>query len=666
MFMDDFKVVSPFKPSGDQPQAIEKLAEGLKNNLKHQVLLGVTGSGKTFTIAKTIEQTQLPALVISHNKTLAGQLYQELKEFFPHNPVSYFVSYYDYYQPEAYIPQSDTYIAKEVEINDLIDQLRLEATSNIFSYSRSIIVASVSCIYNIGSPQTYKEKTFMIKVGDKLDLFSTQQRLLELYYENSSNTDFLPGTFRHRGTRLDVFLAYSDDKVIRLSFDSNSITKIELQTERGKTIKQLDSYAIYPAKHYLSASTGNLTEIFKAIKLEAKQQEKFFLDQGKLVEAQRIRKRVDFDLSMIKETGYVNGIENYSRYFDGRNPGDPPFSLLDYFQYQYGQNFLVVIDESHATIPQVRGMYHGDKMRKQNLVDFGFRLPSAFDNRPLNFKEFLSRVPQAIYVSATPDEWEISKSHGAVIEQLIRPTGLVDSPIIVKQADKQIANLIEQIKRKKAKNERVLVITLTKRLAEDIASYLNDPQKTGLSDLKVAYLHSDIETLKRQDILDDLRKGSFDVLVGINLLREGLDLPEVSLVAILEADKEGFLRSKTSLIQIMGRAARHIAGEVILYADRISGAMQQAIDEVARRRTVQLAYNKAHGITPQSIKKAIRPRIIEKELEIDEEITDYSQLTPLERKKLIKKLEKQMREYAKIFDFEKAVEIRDKIEALNQ
>jgi len=661
--MDNFKLISSFNPAGDQPQAISKLVTGINQDLKHQVLLGVTGSGKTYTVAKVIAQTQLPTLVISHNKTLAGQLYQELKEFFPYNPVSYFVSYYDYYQPEAYIPQSDTYIAKEVEINDLIDQLRLQATSNIFSYPRCIIVASVSCIYNIGNPATYQEKTFLVKTGDNLDSQSCQQRLIELYYENSATTDFVPGTFRARGERLDIYLAYSDEKIIRLFFDNNRLTKIEEQSLTAKNATTKESFAIYPAKHYLSGFSG-FGDVFKAIQNETRQQESAFLKQGRLVEAQRISKRVNYDLAMIKETGYVNGIENYSRYFDGRSPGDPPFSLVDYFKFKYGNDFLVVIDESHATVPQIHGMYHGDQARKLNLIDFGFRLPSALDNRPLKFAEFMNRVPQAIYVSATPNDWEIKKSNHKVIEQLIRPTGLLDPPITIKPANHQVVDLIEQIKKKKARGERVLVITLTKRLAEDLATYLSDMTKTGMRDLKVTYLHSDIDTLKRSDILTDLRTGNFDVLVGINLLREGLDLPEVGLVAILEADKQGFLRSKTSLIQIMGRAARHINGKVILYADEVSKAMEQAIDEVERRRKIQLAYNKKYHITPRSIKKAIRPRIIEKEMTIEEDIADVSQLTPLQRKQLIKKLEKQMREYAKILDFEKAMEIRDKIKAI--
>jgi len=658
--MDKFKLVSSFNPKGDQPKAIKQLVAGLEQGNKHQVLLGVTGSGKTYTVAKVIEQTQLPTLIISHNKTLAAQLYQELKEFFPKNPVSYFVSYYDYYQPEAYLPASDTYIAKEVDINPLIDQLRLQATSNIFSYPRSIVVASVSCIYNIGAPETYKEKTFFTRVGDNLDIFSCQQKLVELYYKKAGS-DFLPGTFRTRGDRIDICLAYKEDKIVRIFFVAGRVERIEIKGLNTKA-QPKQNVSIYPAKHYLTGFDV-LDNIFDQIKNELLEQIKSFQIKGKLVEAQRIEKRVNFDLRMIKETGYVNGIENYSRYFDGRTPGQPSFSLLDYFTYRFGSSFLVVIDESHVTVPQLRGMYHGDLARKQNLIDFGFRLPSALDNRPLKFKEFLCRIPQVIYVSATPAGWEIEKSKNRVVEQLIRPTGLIDPEVRILPADNQIAHLISQIKRKKKAGQRVLVITLTKRMAEDLASYLSDPQKTGTK-LKVSFLHSDIETLKRSDILADLRKGNFDVLVGINLLREGLDLPEVGLVAILEADKQGFLRSKTSLIQIMGRASRNLEGEVVLYADEMSLAMQEAIDEVERRREVQIRYNKEHGITPGSIKKAIRPRIIEPlsvgEMENLKEI-DVSQLTPQQKKKYIKDLEKQMRYFARVLDFEKAAKIRDKI-----
>jgi len=655
--MDKFKIKSKFRPKGDQPQAIKALNEGLEKGEKHQVLLGVTGSGKTFTITKVIEQSQLPTLIISHNKTLAAQLYQELKEFFPNNQVSYFVSYYDYYQPEAYIPASDTYIAKEVDINPLIEQLRLQSTSDIFAYPRNIVVASVSCIYNIGAPEIYRDQTLLIKIGDNKDLLYCGQKLVELYYQKSA-TDFLPGIFRQRGNRLDVFLPYTDDKIIRIFFGNNKIEKIELTSLNNKRIENKDSIAIYPAKHFLTAS-GDLSGIFKDIRLEMTKQVNLFKKQGKIVEAQRIEKRVNYDLQMIAEIGYVNGIENYSRYFDGRNPGDAPYSLLDYFVYKYKENFLVVIDESHVSVPQLRGMFYGDLARKENLIDFGFRLPSSVDNRPLKFEEILVRIPQAIYVSATPAEWEIEKSNGKVVEQIIRPTGLVDPPVRVLPAENQVKDLIEQIKQKKKQGQRTLVITLTKRLAEDLASYLDDPSKTN-TDLKVAYLHSDIDTLKRTDVLADLRSGNFDVLVGINLLREGLDLPEVGLVAILEADKQGFLRSKTSLIQIMGRAARNIEGEVILYADQESEAMRQAISEVKRRRQIQQDYNEKNNITPRSIKKAIRPRLIEREIEEEEEI-DPKQLIPQARKKLIKKLENQMREYARNLDFETAAQIRDKI-----
>jgi excinuclease ABC subunit B len=659
--MNTFKLKSDFEPKGDQPQAINRLVKGLNNNHSHQVLLGVTGSGKTYTIAKVIEQTQLPTLFISHNKTLAAQLYQELKEFFPQNPVSYFVSYYDYYQPEAYLPASDTYIQKEVDINPLIDQLRLQATSDIFGYNRSMVVASVSCIYNIGSPQVWEKTTLLFKQEQKLDIEACQQKLLSLYYKKT-NSDFLPGTFRVRGNRLDIFLAYTQDLIVRLYFNLNRLKKIETATFASSKIKQHKTLTIYPAKHYLTGFKG-LESAFLAIRKEAKQQKQYFENQGKLVEAQRIEKRVNFDLKMIKETGYVNGIENYSRYFDGRQPGEAPYSLLDYFEYKYKDKFLVIIDESHVTVPQIRGMYYGDLSRKENLIDFGFRLPSAKDNRPLNFNEFLKRVPQAIYVSATPSEWEIKKSQNRITEQIIRPTGLIDPPIEVKPADGQIKDLIKQIKLKKAEKQRVLVITLTKQMAEDLAAYLKDSSKTNAF-LKVSYLHADIDTLKRTDILQDLREGNFDVLVGINLLREGLDLPEVGLVAILEADKQGFLRSKTSLIQIMGRAARNVLSKVILYADTKSEAMKQAISEVKRRRRIQAQYNKKHNITPQSIKKAIRPKLIEPEEDDKQKEIDINQLTPQDKKKYQKDLEKKMKQAARDLDFEKAAFYRDKIQEI--
>jgi excinuclease ABC subunit B len=658
--MDKFKLVSLFKPKGDQPQAIKSLVVGLESGQRYQVLLGVTGSGKTFTIANVIEKTQLPTLIISHNKTLAAQLYQELKEFFPQNPVSYFVSYYDYYQPEAYLPSSDTYISKEVDINPLIDQLRLQATANIFSYSKSIVIASVSCIYNIGAPQTYEKKTFLLKKDNKIDLTAAQDKLVDLYYQKSL-TDFLPGTFRQRGDRLDIFLPYFEDEVLKIYFKSAKVLKLELENIITGKSEAKDSFAVYPAKHYLTGF-DNLDSIFKAIKKEAGQQAEYFKSQGRDIEAYRIEKKVNFDLQMIKEAGYVNGIENYSRYFDGRAPGQAPYSLLDYFKFKFKDKFLVVIDESHVTVPQIRGMYNGDKSRKQTLIDFGFRLPSALDNRPLKFGEVLTRIPKAVYVSATPSDWEKKKSQGRVIEQIIRPTGLVDPAITVRPAESQIPDLIKRIKEKKQQGQRVLVITLTKRLAEDLAAYLSDSRKTN-SDLKVTYLHAEIDTLKRSDVLTDLRSGNFDVLVGINLLREGLDLPEVGLVAILEADKQGFLRSKTSLIQIMGRAARNIAGEVVLYAEETSTAMKQAMQEVKRRRKKQLEYNKKHNITPKSIKKAIRPRIIKEEKEKEKEV-DFNQLTPEARKDLQKKLERKMRQAARDLDFEQAAKLRDRIKAL--
>ncbi|PIS08872.1 excinuclease ABC subunit B, partial [Candidatus Beckwithbacteria bacterium CG10_big_fil_rev_8_21_14_0_10_34_10] len=486
--IDKLKLISSFKPKGDQPQAIDKLIKGFKNNLKNQVLLGVTGSGKTYTIAKIIEKTQLPTLIISHNKTLAAQLYQEMKEFFPHSPVSYFVSYYDYYQPEAYLPASDTYIAKEVNINPLIDQLRLKATSNIFSYEKSIVIASVSCIYNIGAPEVYQEKTLILKAGDKLTIFEVLGKLADLYYKKAI-TDFLPGSFRVRGNRLDVFLAYTATTLVRLFFGSRGVEKIEIKELGDKKTKKVDIFSIFAAKHYL-LDTNNLNPIFKDIRKELKSQIKYFEAKNQLIEAQRIEKKVNFDLQMIKETGYVNGIENYSRYFDGRKPGQAPYSLLDYFHYQYKKDFLTVIDESHVTIPQIRGMYYGDQARKKNLIDFGFRLPSALDNRPLRFEEFLERTKKTIYVSATPADWEIKKSKNRVIQQVIRPTGLIDPKITVLPEDNLIEDLIKQIKKRKQKKQRTLVITLTKRMAEDLASFLSDPQKTK-DNFKVAYLHAD-------------------------------------------------------------------------------------------------------------------------------------------------------------------------------
>ncbi len=671
-----FKLVSDFKPTGDQPQAIEKLTKGLLNNYKNQVLLGVTGSGKTFTMANVIEKVQKPTLVISHNKTLAAQLYQEFRDFFPNNSVCYFVSYYDYYQPEAYIPQSDTYIEKEVQINEEIDKLRLSATTNLLTRKDVIVVASVSCIYNLGSPIEYGKFVLELKTGVKLDQKAILLRLTDLQYERNDYA-FERGSFRIRGEDIDLFPAYLDSG-IRISITNGKIKKIvEFDALTGDPHKMLDSTVIYPAKHYM---TDPITyqDVFPQIREDLSKQVKMFKGQGKLLEAQRISQRTNYDLEMIQELGFVNGIENYSRYFDGRKQGQPPYSLLNYFD-ACASDWLTIIDESHITIPQIRGMYNGDKARKETLIDYGFRLPSALDNRPLRFEEFMRKINKTVYVSATPDEYELSlaqstyevgrtgprRLESAIVEQLIRPTGLVDPKVVVKPTKGQVEDLITEIKKRVRKKQRVLVTTLTKRMAEDLSSYLEE------RDVKVSYLHSDIETLKRQDVLDRLRHGECDVLVGINLLREGLDLPEVALVAILDADKEGFLRSRTALIQTMGRAARNIDSQVIMYADNMTGSMKAAIEEVERRREVQLAYNKKHNITPKTIEKIIRTKLIDQEQRQDEinyllTLSKKEVLLPDDKEKLIKRLSKEMREAAKELDFETATILRDQIKLLKQ
>ncbi|KKU96036.1 MAG: UvrABC system protein B [Candidatus Gottesmanbacteria bacterium GW2011_GWA1_48_13] len=682
-----FKLKSPYKPTGDQPQAIQKLTT---SDQQHQVLLGVTGSGKTFTMANVIQKLQKPTLIISHNKTLAAQLYQEFRDYFPDNAVSYFVSYYDYYQPEAYIPQSDTYIEKETDINDQIDKLRLAATTNLLTRKDVIVVASVSCIYNLGSPAEYGKTILELVVGLKVSRDQILLRLNDLQYSRSDYS-FHRGTFRVRGEVIDICLAY-EDSAIRITHDGQKIAQLEkIDPLTGENITPLNppltsqdasrrldlrggnpkgegDIVIYPAKHYL-AGRDNQDEIFKQIRRDLELQVSSFKNSGKLLEAHRINQRVNYDLEMIQELGFVNGIENYSRYFDNRNPGDPPFSLLDYFPKDY----LLIIDESHMTIPQIRGMYNGDRSRKQTLIDYGFRLPAALDNRPLKFDEFMRRTGKTFYVSATPDEWEISQSGGQVVEQLIRPTGLVDPAIAVLPTTNQIQDLESRIQHLISKGQRALVTTLTKRMAEDLSSYLDE------RDYKVHYLHSDVDTLERLDILDDLRKGTYDVIVGINLLREGLDLPEVSLVAILDADKEGFLRSRTSLIQTMGRAARHQEGQVIMYADKITDSMKAAIDEVSRRRQVQLDYNAKHGITPKSITKAIRERIVEKEVETvitldpkeilkgraldasDIDMSKVRQLVPSDLSRLIRLMTRQMNSAARDLEFETAAHLRDRI-----
>lgn len=676
----NFKLVSPYQPTGDQPQAIELLTGGIKAGMHDQVLLGVTGSGKTYTIANVIQNTQKPTLIISHNKTLAAQLYQEFKEYFPENAVSYFVSYYDYYQPEAYIPQTDTYIAKDADINEEIDRLRLLATSMIFSRKDVIVIASVSCIYNLGSPDAYRNRIIAISQGQTLNRDDFQHNLVALHYERS-RLELSRGLFRTRGEAVELYPSYSDE-VIRVTFSGNKVNEITTRPVMEGDEKELKNTFIYPAKHFL-ADKEVIDNAFKQIRNDLRIRLDGLKTQGKIVEASRLEQKVNYDLEMIKEVGYVNGIENYSRYFDGRLPGDPPFTLIDYFYHQYENDFLMVIDESHMSIPQIRGMERGDHSRKQTLIDFGFRLPSAIDNRPMNFREFLSRQPQTIYVSATPSEWETTRAQESVhntkylirdtkyfgiAEQLIRPTGLVDPVVEVRPAKGQIQDLIKEILSRKKFGQRVLVTTLTKKTAEELSDYLADTANTRETIL-VNYLHADVDTLDRSDILADLRFGKYDVIVGINLLREGLDLPEVSLVAILDADKQGFLRSKVALIQTMGRAARNSAGIVILYADEESVAMREAIAETGRRRLVQLEYNQGHGITPETIIKPIRSRIIEKIEEVDEtkkSLGSLESLTPGDAKILVMQLKRQMKQYAKLLDFEHAARTRDKMELVKE
>lgn len=659
----NFKLKSNFKPMGDQPHAIRKLTDGINSNYKNQVLLGVTGSGKTFTMANVIQNIQKPTLVISHNKTLAAQLYQEFRDFFPNNAVCYFVSYYDYYQPEAYIPQRDTYIEKEVEINEEIDKLRLAATTNLLTRKDVIVVASVSCIYNLGSPLEYGKFILELKSGLKLSQNDIILRLTDLQYDRN-DYEFSRGSFRIRGEDIDLFPAYLDFG-LRISILSGKITNLtEFDPITGVTIRKLDKSIIYPAKHYMT-NPQVYKDVFPKIKNDLKIRVDELKSQKKTLEAHRLSQRTNYDLEMIDEIGFVNGIENYSRYFDGRMPGEPPYTLLDYFK-QCNNDFLTIIDESHITVPQIRGMYNGDQSRKQTLIDYGFRLPSALDNRPLKFEEFMKNINKTVYVSATPNDYEISlaKQDNAIAEQLIRPTGLVDPKMSVRKTKGQVADLIKEIEKRILKKQRVLVTTLTKRMAEDLSSYLEE------RDIKVSYLHSDIETLKRQDVLDKLRHGEYDVLVGINLLREGLDLPEVALVAILDADKEGFLRSRTSLIQTMGRAARNLDSEVIMYADSITGSMKAAIDEVTRRREKQLSYNKLHKITPKGIEKIIRTKLVEQEQKQEEinfllTLSKKEVILSDEKKKLVKKLTKEMREAAKELDFETATILRDQIKLLS-
>lgn len=662
----NFKLNSNFKPTGDQPAAIDKLTDNIKKGLNNQVLLGVTGSGKTFTMANVIKNINRPTLVISHNKTLAGQLYQEFRDFFPDNAVCYFVSYYDFYQPEAYIPQTDTYIEKEAEINEEIDKLRLSATANLLTRKDVIVVASVSCIYNLGSPVEYGKFVLELKKGVKVTLRDVMLRLTDLQY-GRSDFDFKRGTFRIRGNSIDLMPAYLDHG-IRIEVSETITNLYEFDPLTGDITNQLDSTIIYPAKHYMT-DPNTYTDAFEHIRRDLSIRTAELKRQNKLLEAQRLQQRTTYDLEMIKEIGYVNGIENYSIYFDGRKPGDPPYSLIDYFEAS-SKDWLLIVDESHITLPQIRGMYNGDRSRKQMLIDYGFRLPSARDNRPLRFDEFMRKTHQIVYVSATPDEYEISlakESGDAVVEQLIRPTGLVDPQISVRPSAGQIDDLIKEISERVKKNQRTLVTTLTKRMAEELSDYLDE------KNIKVTYLHSDIETLKRQDVLDNLRKGETDVVVGINLLREGLDLPEVSLVVILDADKEGFLRSRTSLIQTMGRAARNVDSQVIMYADNMTKSMKSAIDEVERRRTIQLDYNKKHNITPKTIEKAIRAKLVEEEAvepeKTVESLIEFGKkdvLLPDEREELLKKMRKHMNNTTSRLDFETAIRLREQIRLIQQ
>ncbi|MCX8124662.1 MAG: excinuclease ABC subunit UvrB [Spirochaetes bacterium] len=653
--MPQFKVVSAYKPSGDQQQAIEKLAEGIVKGYKFQTLLGVTGSGKTYTMAKVIEKVQKPTLVLTHNKTLAAQLYREFKEFFPENAVEYFVSYYDYYQPEAYVVSQDLYIEKDASINDEIDRLRLKATSSLVEREDVIIVSSVSCIYGIGNPESFEKNHIRLTVGDLFDRQDLLMKLVSIHYDRN-DIAFTRGTFRVRGDTVEVFPANLQD-ALRIVFFGDEIEALyKINPLTGARIQSLEKAYIYPAKHYVS-SKEEMEETIKMIEIELEHRIKEFMEMGKLVEAQRIEMRTRYDIEMLRTVGYCNGIENYSRIIDRREPGQPPHCLLHYFK----GNYLMFIDESHVTLPQVRGMYEGDRSRKVNLVEYGFRLPSALDNRPLKFHEFEQMIDQVVFVSATPAEYELEKS-SQVVEQVIRPTGLIDPEIEVRPATNQVDDLIGEIKKRVAANERVLVTTLTKKMAEDLTEYL------GEIGLKVRYLHSEIETIERVEIIRDLRKGEFDCLIGINLLREGLDIPEVSLVAILDADKEGFLRSTRSLIQTAGRAARNINGKVIMYADTVTRSMQEAIDETNRRRKLQMEYNRKHNITPRSISKEIVD-IIEREYHSDDAFVDvvseysksYRTGNVEELKKVREKIKQDMIQAADNLEFEKAAILRDQL-----
>ncbi|CCX71917.1 uvrABC system protein B [Firmicutes bacterium CAG:555] len=648
--MDKFKLVSPYAPMGDQPEAIDTLVNGIENGIDEQVLLGVTGSGKTFTMASVIAKLNRPTLVLAHNKTLAAQLCAEFREFFPENAVEYFVSYYDYYQPEAYIPHTDTFIEKDSSINDEIERLRHSATSSLFERRDTIVVASVSCIYGLGDPIDYKNMVISLRQGQTKNFDELLKKLIEIRYERN-DIAFERNMFRVRGDTVEIFPAYSNDKAIRVEFFGDEIDRIsEVNVVTGTVLRYLNHAAIYPASHYV-VSKEKMAKAIDDIRAECEERVKFFEENGKLLEAQRISQRTNYDIEMMQELGYCTGIENYSRIISGRPVGSAPMTLLDYFP----EDFLLFVDESHVTLPQVRAMYRGDRARKEALVDYGFRLPSAFDNRPLKFEEFQERIHQAVYVSATPGDYERERA-GQVAEQIIRPTGLLDPEISVRPIEGQIDDLIGEINRRIEKQQRVLVTTLTKKMAEDLTEYL------GNVGIKCRYMHHDIDAIERIEIIRSLRLGEFDVLIGINLLREGLDLPEVSLVAILDADKEGFLRSETSLIQTIGRAARNADGLVIMYADTVTRSMRLAIDETERRRAKQAKYNAEHGIVPKTIIKSVRDMIeISSDASSATHRKDGVKMTRGERKALIAELEKQMKAAAKMLEFELAAELRDRI-----
>ncbi len=641
-----FKLVSKYKPSGDQPQAIGKLVEGIKENKKEQVLLGATGTGKTFTIANVIEKVNKPTLVLAHNKTLAGQLYSELKEFFPDNAVEYFVSYYDYYQPEAYVPSTDTYIEKDSSINDEIDELRHRATSSLLSRNDVIVVASVSCIYGIGEVEEYKNKMLTLSVGEEIERNKVLTKLVEMLYERN-DLDFKRGTFRVRGDVVELIPAYENTKGYRIEFFGDEIDRIsEIDSLTGAIISNKKTISLFPASHFV-VSDAKLKDAIKRIKNELKERLEELKADNKLLAAERLEQRTNYDIEMLEETGFCSGIENYSAPMSGRSKGETPTTLMDFFPDDY----LLVVDESHVTLPQVRGMYNGDRARKMNLVEYGFRLPSALDNRPLKYDEFEKKINQAIYVSATPGDLELEHTNNTYVEQIIRPTGLLDPEVEIRKTEGQIDDLIGEIRTRIEKNERVLITTLTIRMSEELTNYLKD------LDIKVAYLHSEIKTLERLQIIHDLRIGKYDVVVGINLLREGIDIPEVSLIAILDADKEGFLRSTRSLIQTIGRCARNANGHVIMYADKMTDSMKEAIEETKRRRNIQEEYNKEHGIIPKTIEKEIREVVSNVDLSNDKKTT--KKMTKKEIEKTEEEIEQAMREAAKNLDFERAMELRD-------